>query len=65
MRGSNWYGTKTLSPSGPRKSTTQKWKEDRAKAAEADLLRYEQLQLDFGESVAMPFGQGSTPNLRY
>jgi hypothetical protein len=39
MRGSNWYGTKTLRPEGARKSATQKWTEDRAKAAAAESAR--------------------------
>jgi hypothetical protein len=34
MKGSNWYGTKKLRPEGARKSRTQQWLEDRARATE-------------------------------
>ena len=43
MRGSNWYGTKTLSPEGPRVSSTQRTTAARRRAQqeyEAERARF-------------------------
>ena len=61
MRGSEWFGKKTLSPEGPRKSDTQIKNEQNREPRPEDG---EQLKFNVGKSVTLTFAPGLVPILK-